>query len=138
MDMTMNPELVTLAQKIKTKSPVTMREVALTIVNDEETLLKYIADNDPVQAYRLLHESDAPMVVGVNANFVPNTNRVEGEFKLLLVKKDFKTINQVVSKFVINMKAKNYTTNSQLLKAMEDMKAIRSTNDGYMFNLILS
>ncbi len=131
-------ELETLGNKMKSFSPVTHREAALAISNDEESFLKFIADNDPAQAYRLLHESPAPLVVGETASFVPDKARVEGEFKLLLVKKDWNTLNHVISRFVVNTNAKNYTGNMQLIKSLQDLKVILPTEKGLMFNVQLS
>lgn len=134
----LNPEVQTLLQKIKQNAPVTIREVALVIANHEESLLKFICDNDPVQVHKLLHESGAPLLIGKNASFVPNYKRCSGELKLLLGKRDYVVLNQVVSGFVLNLNIDNYTTNPGLLKELEIMKVIVPTANGYMFNVILS
>lgn len=133
--MDTSKEFRQILEKKQTGSPINVREAAVAIANDEETLLKYMADNDPSQLYRLLHQSEAEMFIGKNAAFIPDKKRVEGELKLLLVKKDFKTLNDVVSAFRIDRDTMNYTNDSKLIKALEDIKAINFENGTYAFNV---
>ncbi len=124
--------------KGKVKAPVTYREVAVAIANHDETALKYIADNDPIQVYALLHQSDSPLEIGKNAKFIPNKERVEGELKLLLIKKDFDTLNDILSKFIVNTNTQNYTTNQQIMKSLEDIGALSFVGGKYIINARLS
>lgn len=131
-------ELANLQKKINSHSPLTYREVALMIGNHEETLLKFLSDNDYQQLYSLVHHSDAPMTVGNGASFVPNKARVEGELKLLLDKKDFATLNDIVSKFRLSPSV-NYTGNSQLISEMVNAGLLKTDNTGkYYFNVKMS
>lgn len=124
-----------LEQKIRQHAPVTYREVALVIATHEQTLLKFLADNDPAQVYRLLHESDSSMVIGNGASFIPNKKRVEGELKLLVVKKDYAVLNDIISKFKINRSAQNITGNTRILKELQNIGAIKETDGGLVFTV---
>lgn len=117
-------------EKQKLGAPVNVRDVAVAIANHDQTLLKFLADNDYKQVYRLLHESDNPMLIGVNAGFMPNKKRVEGELGLLIAKSDADTLNKILSEFVVNTNANNYTTDQQLLTSLREIEAIKSTSLG--------
>jgi len=131
-------ELQTVLEKRNLNAPVTYREVAVAIANDEPSLLKFIADNDPVQVYGLLHSSDSAMIIGKNAKFIPDASRVEGELNLLLIKKDFKSLNYILENFKINNTARNYTASKKILDSLADINAISFANGNYKFNLRLS
>lgn len=115
--------------------PLSYRELAILIACEEPRLLKFIADNDPIQAYKLLHISDAPMVIGHNADFAPNAKRVDAEFYNLLKKKDWNTLNQIISAFRVNMNVNNYSTNQNILRELRNMGALVMTPNGEKFNL---
>jgi hypothetical protein len=134
----MNAEFQSLLQKKQKNAPITLREAALVIANDEETLLKFMVDNDLAQVHRLLHMSDAPLVVGETASFVPNKARVEGELNLLLTKKEWDTLNQIASQFVWNPKSDNYTTNKGIVASLQDMKVLTCNDAGCKLNVKLS
>lgn len=118
-------------KKIQGNKALSYRDIAVAVANDPDTLLKYLSDNDPIQCYRLLHQSDSAMVIGQNANFTPDKARVDGEFKLLLIKKDYNTLNQVVSNFVVNPSAQNWTTNQNVIKNLQDIGVLMAVNNGY-------
>ena len=136
--MDTSSEYNTVLQKKQMNAPVSYREIAVAIANHEETLLQFLADNDPNQVYALLHRSDSPMTVGENATFIPDKKRVEGELKSLFVKKDFATLNDIVDNFRINTSAKNYTANANVISSLCDIDAITMTPTGYRFNLTFS
>ncbi len=131
-------EFAHVIEKSKIGAPVTYREVAVTIANDEKSLLKFIADNDPVQVYGLLHRSDAAMTIGKNANFLPDAERVKGELALLLAKKDFATLNDILAHFKVNNTAKNYTSNQKVLASLSDIGATSFKDGSYKFNCSIS
>lgn len=125
-------------EKQKKQIPITYRDAAIAIGNDTATLLKYLCDNDYTQVHKLLHLSDSAMVMGKNAPFAPDKKRVEAELRTLLIRKQWKPLNQVVDHFVINLQTDNYTTNQELLQCMLDIHIITSTQHGYEFNVVLS
>lgn len=119
--------------------PVTMRDVAVVIANDPETLLRYMVDNDYVQVHKLLHLSDAPMLMGKNASFRPDKKRVAGELKSLLTRNNFKVLNQVTDFFVINTDTDNYTSNPELIQKLCDVGAVHKTPTGeYEFDIVFN
>lgn len=122
-------------RKQATGTPVSYREVAVAIANDEHTLLQFIADNDPVQAYNLLHHSDAALVIGENAKFKPDAKRVAGEFNLLLAKKDLPVLQSIIDEYVIKPDTANYTSNQKVIDSLCDIGAISATDEGYKFNI---
>ena len=123
-------------QKKQLGAPVSWREVAVAIANHEETLLEYMCDNDYAQVYRLLHHSDAPMYIGQNkAKFFPQPGRCQGELKSLLEKKDFRTLNDIIAHYRINLQAGNITSNNNLIEKLKDINAISMKEGGYGFNL---
>lgn len=116
-------------------TPLNLRDIASAVGEDEQTLLKFMVDNDYEQVWRLLHMSDAPLVIGKTATFVPNKARAEGEIHLLFVKKDFNTLNQVITQFVLKPNTNNWTSDQALLQCLEDNGTIKPTQSGYMFNV---
>lgn len=124
--------------KVKQFSPVDIQDISTIIANHEESLLKFMADNDYIQVYKALHESDSPLVIGENASFTPDRARVEGELEMLLAKKDYKTLNEIISKFIVNPNTVNWTTDRALLACLNDDGVLKATDDGYKFNVKLS
>lgn len=122
-------------EKRKTFAPITYREAAVAIANDEQTVLKFMADNDYAQVYRLLHMNDSALVVGENAPFTPSKERVEGELALLLMKGDQKTLDDVISKFVLKPDTTGYTSNQKIIDSLKDIGALVYGDKGYMFTL---
>lgn len=118
--------------------PVTVRECAVAIGNDKATMLQYMVDNDFTQVHKLLHLSDASMVIGRNASFKPEKKRVEAELSSLLARKKWDTLNQVVDHFVINMTTDNYTSNPELVRCLCDIQVVICTQYGYEFNVLFS
>lgn len=117
-------------------SPVTIGDLAARLDNEEEALLHYITENDFPQLWRLLHHSDAPGTIGQGMSFTPDKNKAQGELKLLLVKRDFNTLNDILKHFRVNMNTKNYTTNPELIREMELLQTIVMDKDGkYKFNV---
>lgn len=136
--MDTSQEYKSLLEKKARGIPVTVRDIAVAIGNDKETLLKYMADNDFMQVYKLLHLSDSPMIIGANAAFVPSKKKVETELKSLLIRKNYKVLNQIIDHFVVNMKAGNYTSNQELIRALCDIQVLKSAPEGYEFNVNFS
>jgi hypothetical protein len=124
--------------KKRNGSPMTWPDLAARIDNEEEPLLHYMVENDFPQLWRLLHQSDAPGTIGQGMTFTPNKQRAEGELKLLLVKRDFNTLNDIIKHFRINMNTKNYTTNPDLIRTMEQFQTIVMDKNGYKFNVKIS
>lgn len=134
--MDTSTEFQEVLRKQKAGIPVSYREVAVIIANDEHSFLQFLADNDFPQVYRLLHhEPDSQLVVGETAKFSPDKKRVEGELRLLLDKKDNQTINSVIDKFVFNPNTRNVTSNAKVLECLRDIEAIKATPEGNVFNV---
>lgn len=133
--MTLQDEFKAVLSKQKTGSPVSYRDVAVAIACDEQTLLKFLTDNDYVQVYKLLHQTNAPLSIGNNAGFIPNKKRAESELHLLQVKNDTTAINDIVSNFRINLNTENYTTQQDIINNLSGMGVITMTDTGYKFNL---
>lgn len=125
-------------KKVNDFVPVDWDDIAVLISNNDEELLRYVAKNDYKQVYKLLHSGKSNLEVGKNASFIPSFERVSGELKLLLVKKDFGTLNELLKNFVIDSKANNYTADLRLLKALESQGTISSTDKGYILNVQIS
>lgn len=138
MGMDTSSEFERVKAKQKVGAPVSAREVAVIYANDDRSLLDFLVENDYVQVYSLLHQSDATMEIGKNANFVPDRSRVVGELNSLLVKKDFSILNDIIRNFRINMAAGNKTSNPKVIESLSDIGAISMTDTGYKFNLSLS
>lgn len=125
--------------KQRAGSPVDFGDLAARLDNEEEALLHYMVENDFVQLHKLLHHSDAPGTIGQGMSFTPDKSKAEGELKLLLVKRDFDTLNSILNRFRINMNTRNYTTNPNLIREMELLQTIVMGNDGrYKFNVKIS
>lgn len=131
-------EFQTAIEKKSKGIPVTIRDVAVLIGNDKATLLKYMVDNDFVQVHKLLHLSDSTMMIGKNARFTPDKKRVEGELNSLLTRKQWKTLNQVIDHFVVNLATDNYTASLDLIRALCDIQILTCTENGYEFQVEFS
>lgn len=105
--------------------PMSVRDIAVRIDNEPEHILGFICDNDAAQVHALLHHSDAPGRIGQGMSFTPDGKKCFGELKLLLAKRYFNTINDVLKNFRINMNAKNYTGSRELLRELELIQEIR-------------
>ncbi len=128
----------TLKRKQAVNAPVNIRDLAVRIDNEEDALFDYILKNDPEQVNKLLHESDAPFFIGQNASFIPSPQRMLGELKQLQIKKDFPTLNKIISGFRIYMKPdKNkWTASPDFIRAMESLSMIELDKKGeYRFKL---
>lgn len=117
---------------------ISYRDAAVVIGNDPETLLKYMVDNDYVQVHKLLHYSDSNVLIGKNAKFNPNKKAVSAQVLTLLIRKNWKVLNQLVDNFVVNLTTDNYTTNPQLIRALQDIQVLSVTENGLEFNVELS
>lgn len=124
-------------KKIKDGVPVDWNDVACVVGNNEDDLMRYISDNDYKQVYKLLHQSDANLVIGKNASFIPNIDRTKGELKLLLAKKDYSTLNDVLENFVINTSSDTWTSDLGMLNALISQGIIYDSGNGYKFNIEL-
>ncbi len=124
--------------KQRSGSPMDFGDLAARLDNEEEPLLHYMVENDFPQLWRLLHHSDAPGTIGQGMTFTPDKNKAEGELKLLLVKRDFTTLNDIIKHFRINLNAKNFTANPELIRHMELLQTIAMDKNGYRFNVKLS
>lgn len=118
--------------------PISYRDAAVVIGNDPETLLKYMVDNDYVQVHKLLHYSDSKVLIGKNAKFTPNKKAVSAQLATLLIRKNWKVLNQLVDNFVVNLTTDNYTTNPQLIRALQDIQVLAVTENGLEFSVELS
>ncbi len=108
-----------LIKKMKLGAPVSMRDLAIRADNEEESLFDLMVRNDPEQVSALLHHSGAPFVVGENAKFIPQADRLRAELKQLLIRQDHKDINDIIGAFKWNMRTRNFTTDPELLQHME-------------------
>lgn len=124
--------------KQKAGSPVTWEDVAARIDNEHDALFSFLVENDFPQVHKLLHHSDAPGTIGRGMSFTPDKKKSMGELKLLDIKRDYGTINDILKHFRINMQTKNKTTNPDLLRALENLQTIVMRTDGYGLNVKLS
>ena len=122
--------------KQRSGSPVNMRDLAARLDNEESVLLKFMVDNDLDQLWSLLHKSDAPGTIGRGMSFTPNRNKAEGELGLLLAKKDYATLNDIIVNFRLNRGTRNYTNHPDLLREMENFQTIVVRENGqHGFNI---
>lgn len=102
-------------------TPVTTRDIAVAIANDNQSLASYLVWNDLAQLYKLINQSEANMVIGDNAGFIPDADRAAAEMHALIERSDWKDLNYILSNFKINLEAHNWTSHNDLL---EELKAI--------------
>jgi len=120
-------------------SPMHYEDLAARIDNEEEALLDYLIQNDFPQMWKLLHASNSPDSIGNGLGFTPDKKRLEGELKLLLVKRDYDTLNDIISNFKINLRTQNFTVDPSLIREMENLQTIVVGQDGlYKVNVHLS
>lgn len=120
----------TFLAKKESKTPIDFADLAARIDNEKPALFAFLIENDFVQVHRLLHKSDAPGTIGQGMAFTPNRKNVEGKIDLLLIKKDYRTLNDILRNFVINERVSNFTSNPQLLEQMEMLQTIVRGSDG--------
>lgn len=110
--------------KIEGGYKLSMHDAAVHFDNNPDFLFGFLADNDPKQLNALIHHSDAPGTVGRGMKFFPDAKKSYGELKLLYAKRDYKTLNDIINNFRVNMNPSNYTTNPNFLKALENIRAV--------------
>lgn len=119
---------------MRSGSPVTAADIAARLDNEAEAILHWMVLNDLPQVWMLLHRSDAPAFIGETMAFAPNAKRAEAELKLLLVKKDYKVLNDIIGAFRVNMGANNETTHPDLIRQMELLQTLLSADGSYRIN----
>lgn len=129
-------EYKTVLAKRDAGTPVSLRDVAVTLANDDQSLATYLIVNDYKQVYKLLNESEAPLVIGENARLIPSVDRVAAELHSLIEKKDWQDLNYILGNFRINLKAGNWTSHEDLLAVLRDIDAVKMDREGnYSFKL---
>ncbi len=128
-----------LQKKMQLGDAVNWRDLAVRIGHEEMALFDYMCTNDLIQVWALLHASDAPFFIGKNADFMPDKKLAMGELDQLRIRKDFKDLNDIIQAFRINMGTKNFTTNPEFIRQMENISLITMNSDGkYSFKPVLS
>lgn len=121
--------------KHRDQVPVTLRDLAITLANNNADMIQYLLDNDYQQVYRLLHEAPGiAMSVGRNASLIADKTRARAEMLALLGKKDWEDLNYVLGQFQINLQANNWTSHADLLEKMRDIELIKPYKNTYCFN----
>ncbi len=129
----MNEALAKVLQKKNTQEPITFDDLAVIIGNDPESFFVYMVNNDPAQVHKLLHRSSTPQEIGRGMSFTPNPVRLLAELNMLNAKKDYSPLNDIVENFVVNMGAKNWTTNPNVIAKLADRHIIKNFNGEYKF-----
>ena len=117
--------------KKESGSPMGYEDLASRLDNEEEALLDFMVENDFPQMWKLLHASGSPDSIGSGLGFTPDKKRLGGELKLLLIKRDYKTLNDIISNFKINLRTQNYTVDPSLIREMENLQTITVGEDGF-------
>lgn len=122
-------------EKKRLNAPVSLRDVAVVIANSPTDLFEFMANNDLPQLWKLINESPSPSYIGENMRFRPDKSRALAELEQLLIRKDWTDIKWIVSRFRINMNARNYTTDPGLIQELESIGEITARDGGYGINI---
>ena len=126
-------EFQAVLNKRTTRAPITLREMAIVLANDNQSLIDYLIMNDFKQVYRLLNASSSGMRIGDNAGMLPDLKRTRAEMQAHLGRKDWDVLNYVLSNFRINLQAHNWTSHNDLLEKMSDIQLIYPVDGTYGF-----
>lgn len=107
-------------------TPVTQRGIAVILANDDYSLASYLIQNDLPQVYRLINESNAKMVIGDNAGFIPSAERAAAELHALIERKDWDDLNYILHNFRINTEANNWTSHNEIIEQLRNIEAIEA------------